>query len=567
MASVAARAHPEPTPATVKRLYALAFRCAKPDCTRPLYRQDNDTGDLVLNSRIAHIHARRPGGPRWVEMSSDDNRADDNLLLLCIEHSYEVDELPDQYPAEFLRDWKQAQRDEHDQLQRGWPLTDAEAGRVLEASSQAVDHHHAGAILGVVRTAERLALAADRNRAAPAARAAEWRAARVHVRRAFVAWDQDGNPVHAEPSRHETEGLKSALRAALQDVANALTPLAHDVRVELAAARASRPAVAPWCAWVGRTVDEVIAASSTWPGPPGLKDDDRLRDALAALRAATDSLASVWRGEAADAPPDVPPPDVIAPAPDPLEDHRALLDRARPYARVQYRPFDAALRAELAVAAEQAASIPPVASAIAIGLPATCRLAAAVAANADEAQIMALLAEDSRRRPVSAAVLLLAESERFARDRGRPALEEAAASTLVTLWESLDLSDPDLWTDDDANLPSVLWEASRRTSPEAVKGRLGGVLAQEPELLLPLVVGCAPWEESRRFDDGSLMGIRRRHRELPPWFPVGAVVTAAATVAPGVSKEVVNDFGETDADDAESLLAQILWLADARATS
>lgn len=273
----------------------------------------------------------------------------------------------------------------------------------------------------------------------------------------------------------------------------------------------------------------------------------------------------MWRGEAADAPPDAPLPGIIAPAPDPLEDHRALLDRARPYARVQHRPFDAALRAELAAAAEQAASIPPVTSALAIGLPATCRLAAAVAANADEAQIVALLAEDSRRRPVSAAVLLLAESERFARDRGRPALVEAAASTLVTLWESLDLSDPDLWTNDDANLPSVLWEASRRTSPEAVHRRLGGVLAQEPELLLPLVVGCAPWEESRQFDDWSLTGVRRRYRELPPWFPVDAVATAAALVAPGVSKDVVNTFGETEGDDAESLLAQVLWLADRRA--
>ncbi|MCC2315614.1 hypothetical protein [Cellulomonas xiejunii] len=561
-----ARTHPEPPPATVKRLYALAFRCAKPDCTRPLYRQDNETADLVLNSRIAHIHARRPGGPRWIEMSSEDNRADDNLLLLCIEHSYEVDELPDQYPAELLREWKQAQRDEHDQLQRGWPLTDADAGRVLEASSQAVDHHHAGAILGVVRAAERLALSAERHRVAPAARAADWRAARARVRHEFFAWDQDGNPVHAEPSRHETDGLSAALRAALQDEVNDLIPLANDTTVELAAARASRPAVAPWCAWVGRAVDEVIAASSTWPGPPGLEDDDRLPNALAALRAAADSLAAVWRGEAADAPPEVPPPDLTPPTPDPLEGHRALLDRARPYARVHHRPYDAALRAELAVAAEQAAGIPPVPSALTIGLSATCRLAAAVAANADDAQIMALMEEDSRRRPLSTAVLLLAESERLARDRGRPALEEAARCALVDLWESLDLSDPYLWMDGDANLPSVLWEASRRISPEAVNGQLTGVLAQEPDLVLPLVVGCAPWEESRQFDDWSLTGIRRRHRELPPWFPVDAVVAAAATVAPGVSKEVVNEFGETDGDDAESLLAQVLWLADARAT-
>jgi len=126
----------------VKRLCARAFRCARPDCSRPLYKQDNDTGDLALNSRVAHIHARRPGGPRWIEMPAEDNRADANLLLLCIEHSYEVDELPDLYPAELLREWKQAQLDEHGQAQRGWPLTDADAGRVLEASSRAAEHHH-----------------------------------------------------------------------------------------------------------------------------------------------------------------------------------------------------------------------------------------------------------------------------------------------------------------------------------------------------------------------------------------------------------------------------------------
>ena len=112
-----ASAHPEPTPATVKRLRAgVPLRAT--DCSRPLYKQDNDTGDLALNSRVAHIHARRPGGPRWIEMHPEDNRADANLLLLCIEHSYEVDELPDLYPAELLREWKQAQLDEHEQAQR-----------------------------------------------------------------------------------------------------------------------------------------------------------------------------------------------------------------------------------------------------------------------------------------------------------------------------------------------------------------------------------------------------------------------------------------------------------------
>ena len=77
--------HPLPTVATVKQLYASAFRCAKPDCLRPLYKTNDDTGDLVLNSRIAHIHARRAGGPRWIEMSAEDNRSASNLVLLCIE--------------------------------------------------------------------------------------------------------------------------------------------------------------------------------------------------------------------------------------------------------------------------------------------------------------------------------------------------------------------------------------------------------------------------------------------------------------------------------------------------
>ena len=238
---VTASAHPEPTPATVKRLYARAFRCARPDCSRPLYKQDNDTGDLALNSRVAHIHARRPGGPRWIEMHPEDNRADANLLLLCIEHSYEVDELPDLYPAELLREWKQAQLDEHEQAQRGWPLTDADAGRVLEASSRAVDHHHAGAVLGAVRAAERLALAARGARRGPAAQAAAWRAGRARVRNAFTAWDKDGNALHAEPSRHETEQHKAALLAALEEAVEALAPLANESKVELAAVGRAAP--------------------------------------------------------------------------------------------------------------------------------------------------------------------------------------------------------------------------------------------------------------------------------------------------------------------------------------
>ncbi len=191
----------------MKALYARALRCARPDCQRPLYKQDNETGDLVLNSRVAHIHARRPGGPRWIEMTAEENRGGGNLLLLCIEHSYEVDDLSDRYTANLLREWKQAQLDEYERVQRNWTLSDADAGRVLEASSPAAAQQHAGAVVGAVRAAERLALAARSARAGSPARAAAWRAARARTRATFIAWDQDGNPVYAEPSRLETEQL------------------------------------------------------------------------------------------------------------------------------------------------------------------------------------------------------------------------------------------------------------------------------------------------------------------------------------------------------------------------
>jgi len=67
--------HREPTPGTVRRFYGAAFGCGKPGCDADLYVVDESTGRRVLNSRVAHIHARREGGPRWnPDMSETDNR-------------------------------------------------------------------------------------------------------------------------------------------------------------------------------------------------------------------------------------------------------------------------------------------------------------------------------------------------------------------------------------------------------------------------------------------------------------------------------------------------------------
>ncbi len=46
-------------------------------CPQPLYRV-SESGERVLNSRVAHIHARSEGGPRWnPTMTAEENRAYD----------------------------------------------------------------------------------------------------------------------------------------------------------------------------------------------------------------------------------------------------------------------------------------------------------------------------------------------------------------------------------------------------------------------------------------------------------------------------------------------------------
>ena len=215
------------------------------------------------------------------------------------------------------------------------------------------------------------------------------------------------------------------------------------------------------------------------------------------------------------------------------------------------------------MAAERAAEIPPVLSTLSVGLSTTCALAAAVAANAKDDEFVALAQQDAQRRPLSAAVLLLAESARIAAKRGRPAPQEKAETALTALWNSIDWSDLDSWNPEDQNLVQVLWHGSRITSPETVKELLSKALKEQPDILPFVITACANWVEVHDSHDWSILpGFRRRYRELPSWFPTRAVVEATVPAA----RVTVSDSGETDRDDAESLLAQVLWLA-ARAST
>ncbi|NED52341.1 hypothetical protein G3I24_15755 [Micromonospora aurantiaca] len=139
--------HRTPTEGTVKQLYGTAWRCGEPSCTKPLYRLNDDTGEYILNSRIAHIHARSQGGPRWdPDMSEAANRDASNLIPLCETHAWEIDQTPQHFTADMLREWKKKQLAEYQSVQRSWTLTDAEVTDVVTVSFATLEERLLGGI-------------------------------------------------------------------------------------------------------------------------------------------------------------------------------------------------------------------------------------------------------------------------------------------------------------------------------------------------------------------------------------------------------------------------------------
>jgi hypothetical protein len=129
--------HRPPTTATIKQLYAHAYRCGYEDCRRPLFRVDDESGERTLNSLVCHIHARREGGPRWLASQSEqDNRSFGNLILMCHEHAAKIDDarLVSSFSPERLRSWKSEQVAEYDRLTQGWKINSELARQVADAS-------------------------------------------------------------------------------------------------------------------------------------------------------------------------------------------------------------------------------------------------------------------------------------------------------------------------------------------------------------------------------------------------------------------------------------------------
>src|SRR5260370_15183691 len=83
-------------------------RCAFQDCRRRLTAEDSPPDRAVILGEIAHIVAESPHGPRGESplLLAERNR-DENLILLCNVHHQLIDDQPQTYKTERLKQMKQ----------------------------------------------------------------------------------------------------------------------------------------------------------------------------------------------------------------------------------------------------------------------------------------------------------------------------------------------------------------------------------------------------------------------------------------------------------------------------
>ena len=98
-------------PSTIKRLTTLSGnQCAKPGCIRPVLAHDR----VTFIGKICHIEGASEGGPRFnKDMSDDERRHFDNLILLCDECHSVIDNIENEsdFPVELLQRWKKQHED------------------------------------------------------------------------------------------------------------------------------------------------------------------------------------------------------------------------------------------------------------------------------------------------------------------------------------------------------------------------------------------------------------------------------------------------------------------------
>lgn len=124
------------TPKVIERLRArVGFRCSHPDCRVPTSGPGEGELDVAHFGRAAHITAAAPGGPRYDEtLTREQRRSISNAIWLCANHADEIDDLESRYTAQLLRDWKK-QAEAAADTEKGRPLPHRDDGTKLLVSA------------------------------------------------------------------------------------------------------------------------------------------------------------------------------------------------------------------------------------------------------------------------------------------------------------------------------------------------------------------------------------------------------------------------------------------------
>lgn len=91
-----------PTSKTLQTLFIKSGnQCAYPGCNQPMHRNDN------LIGQVCHIEDALPGG-RWNKFrSNEENRREENLMLMCYEHHVETNDV-EAYSVDSLKEMKES---------------------------------------------------------------------------------------------------------------------------------------------------------------------------------------------------------------------------------------------------------------------------------------------------------------------------------------------------------------------------------------------------------------------------------------------------------------------------
>ncbi len=96
-----------------------AGRCEFRGCNQPVWRNNLTLSDGNF-AEVAHIIASSEDGPRGSEESADLRIDYDNLMLLCQRCHKEIDDDPNRYSVELLRQWKQ-EHEKRIEIQTNYP--------------------------------------------------------------------------------------------------------------------------------------------------------------------------------------------------------------------------------------------------------------------------------------------------------------------------------------------------------------------------------------------------------------------------------------------------------------